>query len=97
MASVSISAASAARRIRRTSRSCSVPPPTSTSWLRRRASASQASARAARAELTVRGSTSIETKLAQMIPSEISCTRATAVSKMVSGAETDGKPINATV
>ncbi|MHC2244845.1 hypothetical protein ACVJH7_004152 [Bradyrhizobium elkanii] len=46
---------------------------------------------------TLRGNTTVDTRLAQMMPSEISSTRASATSKMLPGSATDGKPISATV
>ena len=58
----------------------------------RRAAASQASACAATAEATLRGSTSIATTLAQMIPSVISCTRETTMSKVACRHRDDRKP-----
>ena len=39
----------------------------------------------------------VETRLAQMMPSEISSSLATAVSKIAPGSDTEGKPISATV
>jgi hypothetical protein len=83
--------------MRSLSRPRSLLLPVSTSAPSRRAAASQLSACAAVAEATLWGSTSIETTLAQMIPSVISCTRETTMSKVNSGAATMGNPSSATV
>jgi hypothetical protein len=46
---------------------------------------------------TLRGSIAVETRVAQTMPSVISSTLASAVSKMLPGSETLGNPIRATV
>ena len=74
---------------------CSLPRPPSTPRLRQRASLGHVSIRAATAGPTLRGSTMVETRLAQMMPRVISSTLASAVSKMLAGSETAGKPIRA--
>ncbi|CPP69409.1 Uncharacterised protein [Bordetella pertussis] len=82
---------------RRSLACCAAPRWLSTSWIQLRASRTVASRRPIMARPMPRGSTTLWTSVAQMMPRLISSTRASAVSNTSAGSVTLGKPIMAAV